>query len=61
MTWQFDFTVTGMTRAEANALMAFILEEAKYYTATIGGGFAAVDENGDALEGDTHDAPDAQS
>lgn len=55
--WHFDFTVTGMTRAEAEALMAFILEEAAYYEAQVGGGFAAAPES-DAQEGASDDAPE---
>jgi len=55
MPFKFEFTATGLTRAEADALLAFIIEEAEYYAAEIGGGFVEVTENGDALAGEPGD------
>lgn len=54
----FDFTVTGLSHADAEHLMAFIIEEVEYYAATLGGGFAEVTADGDPLPVETtHDAP----
>lgn len=53
----FDLTVTGLTPAQAQALYAFIVEEIEYYGASVGGGFAEVTENGDALEMEPTDGP----
>lgn len=58
MKFHFDFTVTGMTRAEAEALLDFIINESEYYAATVSGGFAEVAEQDDAPEAEpTNDAP----
>lgn len=49
---QFNFTVTGLTTARAQALYEFIVEEATYYRANvveIGGGFAEVTADGEAI------------
>lgn len=59
MDFHFDLTIRGLTRAEAEALLAFITEEAEYYHAEVGGGFAEVTEQ-DGAEAETADvAPNA--
>lgn len=61
MPFHFDFTVTGLTREQADALLDFINQEVTYYGAELGGGLAEVSENGDALTGEpANDTPRAE-
>lgn len=46
---QFEFTVTGLSNADAERLMSFIREEIEYYASTLAGGFAEVNAEGEAV------------
>lgn len=59
MTFRFDLTISNLTKSEAEALLAFLTEEAEYYHAVVSGGMAEVSENdgaadGEAADGETH-------